>query len=53
MGVVTVLDVSGSHPAGVDRVVNGVIVPENAIYMQGSFEEFVITQDGVIIVTNP
>ena len=53
LGVVTVLDVSGSHPAGVDRVVNGVIVPENAIYMQGSFEEFVITQDGVIIVTNP
>ena len=53
LGLATELDVSGNHPAGVDRVVNGIIVPANALYMQGSLEEYVITQDGVVIVTNP
>lgn len=53
LGLMTAMDLSGSHPAGVDRVVNGVIVPDTAIFMQGSFEDYVITQEGVIIVTNP
>lgn len=53
LGLATELDISGNHPAGVDRVVNGVIVPANALYMQGSLEEYVITQSGVVIVTNP
>jgi hypothetical protein len=53
LGLIDEVDITGNHPAGVDRVVNGVIVPPNAVYMQGSLEEYVITQDGVIIVTNP
>ena len=53
LGLTDEVDITGNHPAGVDRVVNGVIVPPNAVYMQGSVEEYVITQDGVIIVTNP
>ena len=53
LGLLTEMDISGNHPAGVDRVVNGVIVPSAALYMQGTLDEYVITQDGVIIVTNP
>lgn len=52
LGIITALDISGNHPAGVDRVVNGVIVPSDAIYMQGTLDEYVITQNGVVIVTN-
>lgn len=53
LGLIDAVDITGNHPAGVDRVINGVIVPSNAVFMQGSTEEYVITQNGVIIVTNP
>lgn len=53
LGLTDAVDITGNHPAGVDRVINGVIVPSNAVFMQGSTEEYIITQNGVIIVTNP